>query len=67
MSGPEDFARFSRDSNRAHMPESYYVGAVVERPLASFDCTHVWVEYPYRNRVALMGDAAGCTDPTHSQ
>jgi len=39
----------------------------VEGPLASFDCTHVWVDHPYRDRVALIGDAAGCTDPTQGQ
>jgi len=67
MSGATDFPRFSRDSYSAFIPESYYANAVVEGPLASFDCTHVWVEHPYRDRVALIGDAAGCTDPTQGQ
>jgi len=67
MSGPADFPRFSRDSYAAHIPESYYKNATVEGPLASFDCTHVWVDHPYCDRVALIGDAAGCTDPTQGQ
>jgi 2-polyprenyl-6-methoxyphenol hydroxylase-like FAD-dependent oxidoreductase len=67
MSGPDDFGRFSKDSYEADIPESYYAKATVKGPLASFDCTHVWVEHPYDDRIALIGDAAGCTDPTQGQ
>lgn len=36
-------------------------------PLASFDGGDSWVEHPYRNGVALLGDAAGTTDPSFGQ
>jgi menaquinone-9 beta-reductase len=36
-------------------------------PLASFDASDTWVEHPYRDGVALIGDAAATTDPTYGQ
>jgi 2-polyprenyl-6-methoxyphenol hydroxylase-like FAD-dependent oxidoreductase len=36
-------------------------------PLASFDASDHWVEHPYRDGVALVGDAASTTDPTYGQ
>jgi 2-polyprenyl-6-methoxyphenol hydroxylase-like FAD-dependent oxidoreductase len=36
-------------------------------PLASFDVSEDWVEHPYRNGVALLGDAAATSDPTYGQ
>jgi menaquinone-9 beta-reductase len=36
-------------------------------PLASFDVSDTWVEHPYRDGVALVGDAAATTDPTYGQ
>jgi 2-polyprenyl-6-methoxyphenol hydroxylase-like FAD-dependent oxidoreductase len=36
-------------------------------PLASFDASDNWVEHPYRDGVALIGDAAATSDPTYGQ
>jgi 2-polyprenyl-6-methoxyphenol hydroxylase-like FAD-dependent oxidoreductase len=36
-------------------------------PLATFDGGNFWVERPYRNGVALLGDAAGTSDPSFGQ
>lgn len=36
-------------------------------PLASFDCVDVWVDHPYRDGVALVGDAASSNDPSWGQ
>ena len=33
-------------------------------PLATFDCTDNWVEHPYKESIALIGDAAATSDPT---
>jgi 2-polyprenyl-6-methoxyphenol hydroxylase-like FAD-dependent oxidoreductase len=44
-----------------------YAGAKCIGPLASFDVNESWVEHPYRNGVALIGDAAGTSDPTWGQ
>src|SRR5262249_16849857 len=36
-------------------------------PLASFECVDVWVDHPYANGVALVGDAACSNDPSWGQ
>src|SRR5512133_208489 len=36
-------------------------------PLASFSCDEDWVECPYRQGVALIGDAAATSDPVFGQ
>ena len=36
-------------------------------PLASFDANDSWVKHPYRNGVALIGDAAATSDPSAGQ
>ena len=33
-------------------------------PLASFECADVWVEHPYANGIALLGDAAASSGPS---
>jgi 2-polyprenyl-6-methoxyphenol hydroxylase-like FAD-dependent oxidoreductase len=45
----------------------YYAGAKSIGPLASFDVSESWVEHPYREGVALIGDAAATSDPTFGQ
>ena len=49
------------------MPAKNYAGARPVAPLASFDMTEHWVDHPYRDGIALIGDAAGATDPTWGQ
>jgi 2-polyprenyl-6-methoxyphenol hydroxylase-like FAD-dependent oxidoreductase len=36
-------------------------------PLAAFDANYVWVDHPYRNHVALLGEAAAVSDPSFGQ
>lgn len=36
-------------------------------PVASFDANDAWVEHPYREGVALIGDAAATSDPSYGQ
>lgn len=36
-------------------------------PLATFDVSESWVDHPYREAVALLGDAAATSDPTFGQ
>ena len=52
---------------RTGAPEEYYKNAVVAGPLATFDGAVTWVPHPYRNGVALIGDAASATDATWGQ
>lgn len=59
---------FIRESPKAYLPlADYYAGAKSIGPLASFDVSDSWVEHPYRNGVALIGDAAATSDPTFGQ
>jgi menaquinone-9 beta-reductase len=45
----------------------YFADAKSIGPLASFDASDKWVEHPYRDGVALVGDAAATSDPTFGQ
>ncbi len=46
------------------VPSEWYRGAKQIGPLASFEGATKWVEHPYREGVALIGDAAGASDPS---
>jgi menaquinone-9 beta-reductase len=59
---------FIRESTKAYAPMAdYYADAKSIGPLASFDVSDAWVEHPYRDGVALVGDAAATSDPTYGQ
>jgi 2-polyprenyl-6-methoxyphenol hydroxylase-like FAD-dependent oxidoreductase len=45
-------------------PRDWYEGAAPMGPLASFDCADRWVPHPYRDGIALVGDAAASNDPS---
>ena len=49
------------------VPAEYYAEAKAAGPLATFSGAHIWVEHPYQGGVALIGDAAATSDPTHGQ
>ena len=44
-----------------------YAGVKSAGPLATFDVSESWVDHPYRDGVALLGDAAATSDPTFGQ
>jgi 2-polyprenyl-6-methoxyphenol hydroxylase-like FAD-dependent oxidoreductase len=67
IQGQADAERFIDGCICAGMPAEYYVGVRAVAPLASFDMTEHWLNHPYRGGVALVGDAAGATDPTWGQ
>jgi 2-polyprenyl-6-methoxyphenol hydroxylase-like FAD-dependent oxidoreductase len=56
--------RFVAESMRAGVPAEVYARAQQAGPLATFDAADVWVDHPYRDGVALLGDAAATSDPT---
>jgi len=59
---------FLRESAKVYPPMGDFCdGAKSIGPLASFDASDTWVEEPYRDGVALVGDAAATTDPTFGQ
>jgi 2-polyprenyl-6-methoxyphenol hydroxylase-like FAD-dependent oxidoreductase len=67
LQGERDNSRFIEESIKSGMPMETYAGVRPAGPLASFDMTETWVDHPYRNGLALLGDAAGSSDPTWGQ
>lgn len=67
LSGGKDIQRFSELCVEAGAPAEYYKNAVPAGPLASHNSAGRWVQSPYRDGVALIGDAAGATDPMWGQ
>jgi 2-polyprenyl-6-methoxyphenol hydroxylase-like FAD-dependent oxidoreductase len=68
LQGESMLPLFVRESAKAYPPMAHYcAGAKSIGPLASFDASDNWVERPYRDGVALVGDAAATTDPTYGQ
>ncbi|SRR5690242_9378553 len=47
--------------------KSCFCNARPAGPLASFECANAWVEGPYKDGIALIGDAACTTDPAWGQ
>ena len=67
LSGGADVQRFIEQSMRTGVPAEYFAEAKAAGPLATFSGAHTWVECPYQRGVALIGDAAATSDPTHGQ
>lgn len=68
LQGESMLSQFFRESAKAYPPlADCYAGAKSVGPLASFDASDHWVAHPYRDGVALVGDAAATTDPTYGQ
>jgi 2-polyprenyl-6-methoxyphenol hydroxylase-like FAD-dependent oxidoreductase len=67
LQGMGDAGRFVEESVRTGLPQESFNGVRPIGPLATFDWTETWVEHPYRDGLALIGDAAGSSDPTWGQ
>ena len=67
LQGDADFLRFCREFNGAAGGAIPLGNAQPAGPLASFECVDVWVDHPYRDGVALVGDAASSNDPSWGQ
>lgn len=65
LSGAAHLADFTAACVEAGAPEAWYAGATLAGPLASFQGADTWVERPYRDGVALIGDAAAASDPNY--
>jgi 2-polyprenyl-6-methoxyphenol hydroxylase-like FAD-dependent oxidoreductase len=64
FSGARDAAHFVTACVEAGVPAEYYSRSIQAGPLASFSGASAWVAHPARNGVALIGDAAGASDPS---
>ena len=68
LQGEQTLPRFLEYSRRTTIFPEFYDGSVhCIGPLASFTCDEDWVEHPYINGVALIGDAAATSDPAYGQ
>ena len=67
MQGEADLPRFIEESVKTFAPAQWYKGARAAGILATFDGADTWVDHPYHNGIALMGDAAASSDPTWGQ
>ncbi len=68
LQGESMLGLFIRESAKGYAPMADYIAdAKSIGPLASFDASDKWVEHPYHDGVALVGDAAATTDPTYGQ
>ncbi len=65
--GEKDVSKFVAAAVKTGMPPEYFEGAKAAGPLATFDGADCWVDHPYKAGLALIGDAAGHTDPSWGQ
>src|SRR5262249_29303997 len=67
LQGASDVGEFVSECVRSGAPAGAYAHAKAIGPLATFESTAHWVDLPYREGVALVGDAAGTSDPVWGQ
>jgi 2-polyprenyl-6-methoxyphenol hydroxylase-like FAD-dependent oxidoreductase len=67
LSGESDFSHFVEGCIVTGTPAHFYSGVTLAGPLATFDGADNWVDHPYREGIALIGDAAATSDPTWGQ
>jgi menaquinone-9 beta-reductase len=67
LQGLADVGDFVHECVRTGAPAAAYADAKAIGPLATFESTANWVDLPFREGIALVGDAAGTSDPTWGQ
>ncbi len=68
LQGEQALRRFVDYSRQTMAFPNVYDGPLhLIGPLASFSCDEDWVDYPYQDGVALIGDAAATSDPAYGQ
>ena len=65
--GSGDLARLIADLEWTGVARQYFATAKQAGPLATFEGADHWTEHPYRDGIALLGDAAACSDPAWGQ
>jgi len=65
--GAADLARFIGSLEWTGTAGGYFSQATQAGPLATFEGADHWVEHPYQNGIALLGDAAASNDPAWGQ
>lgn len=67
LQGDGDLQKFIELSVATGAPAEHYEGATQAGPIASFEGYDSWVEHPYKDGIALVGDAAQTSDQTWGQ
>jgi 2-polyprenyl-6-methoxyphenol hydroxylase-like FAD-dependent oxidoreductase len=67
LQGAKDLPRFIAESVKWGAAPEWYAGTRPQGPLATFDGADTWVGHPYKEGVALIGDAAATNNPTWGQ
>jgi len=67
LQGDENVKSFIAEATKADLVANCFKDAEAIGPLASFRCGDFWVEHPFRDGVALLGDAASTSDPAFGQ
>jgi 2-polyprenyl-6-methoxyphenol hydroxylase-like FAD-dependent oxidoreductase len=67
LSGRQDQPAFLDAVVAVGIPRDWLEAATFAGPLAIFEGAASWVDSPYSNGVALIGDAAASSDPTFGQ
>jgi len=65
--GPGDVGRFFDGCRKTGANAALFEGVRQAGPLATFSSAHSWVDHPFRDGVALVGDSASSSDPTWGQ
>lgn len=65
--GAADIPRFLGSLEWTETARDYFSKATQAGPLARFEGADHWVEHPYQDGIALLGDAAASNDPTWGQ
>jgi len=67
LQGDADTSRLMELSVQTGAPGHWYEAAKQAGPVATFPGLNSWVEHPYKDGIALVGDAAQTTDQTWGQ
>ena len=67
LQGAASLGHFIEEAVGIGVPTEFFTEARAAGPLATFDGAETWVDHPYRDGVALIGDAAATSDPTWGQ
>jgi 2-polyprenyl-6-methoxyphenol hydroxylase-like FAD-dependent oxidoreductase len=67
LQGSSEVGEFISACVRTGAPAAAYADAKAIGPLATFESTANWADLPYREGIALVGDAAGTSDPVWGQ
>lgn len=67
LQGARDFSSFLAAFAWTGLAPNYLSRAIQAGPLATFDGADTWAQHPYKDGIALLGDAAASNDPTWGQ